>query len=131
MTLFRLRARKAAFVAILSLVIVSCSSSITPEPLIGRAWIRTDQTELPGEMLLFLKDGTVLMDSCWETYRLATWKQTSDNKLIFVEDQMETPVELLKLTADELHIRLELPREMRERRFRYQRSPYLCPDMKR
>jgi hypothetical protein len=111
---------------------VSCRPTNQIEsPLTGKVWSRTGRTGLPGEMLIFLKDGTLLMDSCWETHRLAIWKQIGETRLIFVEDGAETPVEVLKITADELRILLKVPQGEAEKHYRYQRAPFLCPDMKR
>ena len=45
--------------------------------LVGRVWVRSDSTGLPGVMRVFLSDSTLIMDSCWETYRLARWQISS------------------------------------------------------
>ncbi len=46
-------------------------------------------------MRVFLPDGTLVMGSCWETYRLAQWRQVSDRFLMIVEDGQEIPTEIL------------------------------------
>src|SRR5262249_2272062 len=38
--------------------------------LTNRVWMRSDSTGLPGVTRIFLSDSTLLMDSCWETYRV-------------------------------------------------------------
>ncbi|HEY7698122.1 MAG TPA: hypothetical protein VIE88_06875 [Vicinamibacteria bacterium] len=100
-------------------------------PLVDRAWTQSDSGELPGVLRVFLSDGTLLMDSCWETYRLARWRMESDRNLIWQEDASEIRAEIVSLSPDELVLRFQMKGESREERFRAARVPYLCPDMPR
>src|SRR5262245_13035977 len=38
--------------------------------LTSRVWARADAIGPPGVMRVFLPNGTLVIDSCWETYRL-------------------------------------------------------------
>ena len=59
----------------------SASESKTSKPgLVDRVWTKADG-DLPGIMKIFLSDGTLVQDSCWETHRLSSWELTSDTTL--------------------------------------------------
>lgn len=56
---------------------MSCASSATGEPesvggdpLTDRIWLQAEANR-PGVIRAFLSNGTLLMDSCWETFRVA------------------------------------------------------------
>jgi hypothetical protein len=58
-------------------------------PLLNKVWVRTDaDPALPGPMQIFLGDGTLVSDSCWETYRLSKWTQVSGTSISWEEDGM-------------------------------------------
>jgi len=47
------------------------AAGVSADALAGQAWVEAKpQSGLPGVMMVFLSDGTLLMDSCWETYAL-------------------------------------------------------------
>lgn len=97
----------------------------------GKVWGQTG-SGLPGVMRIFLADGTLVMDSCWETYRLAQWRQVSDRSLVIVEDRQEIPTEILDGPENELHLRLTLVGgETKDEVYRTAPVPYVCPDMPR
>ena len=49
--------------------------------LLNRVWVKEgDASALPGAMHIFLADGTLVSDSCWETYRLSNWSQVSETR---------------------------------------------------
>jgi hypothetical protein len=100
-------------------------------PLVDRAWTRSDSTDLPGILRIFLSDGTLLMDSCWETYRLSRWRRESATTLVWQEDASEIRAEIVGLTGEELVLRLELRGGSEEQRYRAATVPFLCPDMPR
>lgn len=35
----------------------------------NRVWTKEESAELPGVVRIFLSDGTLVSDSCWETHR--------------------------------------------------------------
>jgi hypothetical protein len=98
----------------------------------GKVWVQADSPDLPGPMRIFLADGTLVMDSCWETYRLAQWRAESDGSLVIVEAGMEIPARILTASADDLHLRLKLAGgEEKDEVYRPAKVPYVCPDMPR
>ena len=49
----------------------SAAQDSPPADLVGKVWVSTDPSASPGTFRIFLADGTLVMDSCGETYRLA------------------------------------------------------------
>lgn len=97
----------------------------------GKVWITADSPDLPGVMRIFLPGGTLVMDSCWETYRLAQWRQSAERSLVIIEDGQEIPVEVLEASESELHLRLTLVDGKKDEAYRAASVPYVCPDMPR
>ncbi len=103
-----------------------------PDPsFAGRVWIRADSSGLPGVMRIFLADGTLLLDSCWETYRLASWRMLSDSTLAWSEDGMEIEARVLGADEESLRLRLALVDGPHEESYRPAPVPFVCPDMPR
>ncbi|MHA6690126.1 hypothetical protein [Devosia sp. A449] len=99
-------------------------------PLLNKVWVRSDaDAALPGPMQIFLGDGTLVSDSCWETYRLSKWQQVSDSAISWEEDGMTINADIASLTADELVLSLKLGSDVQEQRFVLATVPYVCPDM--
>jgi hypothetical protein len=99
-------------------------------PLLNKVWVRADADEaLPGPMQIFLADGTLVSDSCWETYRLSKWQQVSDTAISWDEDGMTINADIASLSETELVLNLKLGSEMQEQRFTTATVPYVCPDM--
>lgn len=103
----------------------------TAPSFVGKAWMGEGSKDLPGVLRIFLPDGTLVMDSCWETYRLAQWRMDSGGKLVITEDGMEIPAEVLSASDGELKLRLTLVDGTKEETYRPASVPYLCPDMPR
>ena len=100
--------------------------------LLNKVWMRDgDDAELPGVMHIFLADGTMVSDSCWETYRLSNWQQVSDTEISWEEDGMTINADITSLTDDELVLNLRLIGGDQELRLAPAQVPYLCPDMPR
>jgi hypothetical protein len=100
----------------------------TGDGLEDRVWVRTG-SDLPGSMVIFLSDGTLVQDSCWETHRLSAWKREGDTSLSWDEDGMEIRADVVSLSADELVLSLKLSGGDVEERFTPAEVPYVCPDM--
>src|SRR5688572_9188716 len=64
------------------------------DALVDHVWVRADSAELPGRKLIFLSDGTLVQDSCWETYRLSKWSRAAPNRLRWSEDTAEIEAEI-------------------------------------
>lgn len=99
--------------------------------LLNRAWARSDSTGLPGVIRIFLSNGTLVMDSCWETYQLATWRSVSDSVVTWQEGSAEVRAEILEVDQEMLVLRVDLASGSHEERYRAAPVPYLCPDMVR
>lgn len=101
-------------------------------PLLNKVWVRSDAAPgLPGPMQIFLEDGTLVSDSCWETYRLSKWQQVSDSEISWDEDGMIINADIASLSDTELVLNLKLGSEVQEQRFVTATVPYLCPDMEK
>lgn len=99
--------------------------------LTDRVWMRADSTGLPGVMRIFLSDGTLVMDSCWETYRLSRWQKESDSTLRWQEDAATIRATIRSLSDAELVLVVSLRNGSDTQRYQPAPVPYLCPDMKR
>ena len=99
-------------------------------PLLDKVWVRSDtDPNLPGSMQIFLGDGTLVTDSCWETYRLSKWQQVSDSAISWDEDGMTINADIASVSATELVLNLKLGSDVQEQRFVTADVPYVCPDM--
>lgn len=99
-------------------------------PLLNKVWVRADaDPSLPGPMQIFLEDGTLVTDSCWETYRLSKWQQVSDSAISWDEDGMTINADIASLSDSELVLNLKLGSEVQEQRYVTATVPYVCPDM--
>jgi hypothetical protein len=83
-------------------------------------------------MQIFLEDGTLVTDSCWETYRLSRWQQVSETEISWDEDGVTITADIATLTDAELVLRLNLiGGAVDEQHYVPAEVPYVCPDMKR
>ncbi len=99
-------------------------------PLLNKVWIRADaDAAQPGPMQIFLGDGTLVSDSCWETYRLSKWQQVSDSAISWDEDGMTINADIASVSATELVLNLKLGSDVQEQRYTTATVPYVCPDM--
>lgn len=141
---------KAAIIALLSVWGVGAVAGVVPSmaqdaqdvddsvddaeddanPLLNRVWVRSDaDSALPGPMQIFLADGTLVSDSCWETYRLSKWQQVSDTSISWDEDGMTINADIASIDGDQMVLNLKLGSEVQEQRFVSAKVPYVCPDM--
>ena len=96
--------------------------------LVDRVWTKADG-DLPGVMRIFLSDGTLVQDSCWETHRLSQWQLTSDTALSWNEDGMEIAADIVSLSDAELVLSLKLGGGAVEETYIGATTPFLCPDL--
>jgi hypothetical protein len=104
------------------------------DPLVNRVWARSEESagaELPGRIQVFLSNGTLLSDSCWETHRLSEWSREPPGGLRWVEDGAEIRADVVALSESELVLRLDLVSGPEDQRFVPAPVPYVCPDMPR
>ena len=98
----------------------------------NRVWVQegTGDDRL-GVMRIFLSDGTLVQDSCWETHRLSEWTMTSDTGVSWNEDGMDISAEIVSVSADSLVLSLQLDSGAVEERYSAAGVPFVCPDMPR
>ena len=105
----------------------SSSDSDDGDDLTDRVWVKAgDDQSLPGVIKIFLSDGTLVQDSCWETHRLSAWQKAGDNTVSWNEDGMEIKADIVTLSAEELVLRID---GMDEERYTPAVVPYVCPDI--
>jgi len=110
----------------------SRSAPVAAAPaLINRVWVSSESASAPGTMRVFLSDGTLLMDSCFETYRLAKWRALEGQRVAWEEDGIPIEAQIAELGAERLRLRLQLRGSTRDEAYRVAPSPYVCPDMPR
>ena len=97
-------------------------------PFVGKMWLSTDSSAPLGTIRIFLSNGTLLMDSCGETYRLARWTSTDAGRIAWDEDGARIEADVTQAVADVLELRLQLKSEVKVERYRPAQVPYVCPD---
>jgi hypothetical protein len=93
---------------------------------VGRAWIATTPGSARGTLIVFLPDRTLLMDSCFETYRLTKWG-AARGRLRWLEDTVPLEAEVSMPRPNELT--LHIVGQDRPQTYVEASVPYLCPDM--
>jgi hypothetical protein len=99
--------------------------------LVGKVWVSTDASAAPGTFRIFLPDGTLVMNSCRETYRLAPWRPIDHRRIEWTEDMARIEAQITQLTSERLQLRLQLRGEVKEETYRLAKVPTVCPDMPR
>ena len=95
---------------------------------IGKIWVSTTQGHPRGSLLIFLPDRSLLMDSCFETYRVSKWGADGD-RIRWIEDTI--PIEATLTMPDENNLSLQLAGQDRVQTYVTATVPYVCPDMPR
>ena len=113
---------------------VADSATDTPAPptpsFTDRVWLRADAGSAPGAMQVYLSDGTLISDSCFETYRLSNWRLEGE-ELVWSEDGIDIRARLVSVDSNALVLRLMLRGGEEEQRYSAATVPYVCPDMPR
>ncbi len=91
----------------------------------------TDASAPRGTLRIFLPDGTLVIDSCWETYRLARWQMIGDRQLEWHEDTARIEAQIVELAGEQLQLRLRLADGFKDETYRLAPVPFVCPDMPR
>lgn len=97
--------------------------------LTDRVWVKTGEDELPGVIRIFLSDGTLVQDSCWETHRLSPWQMTSETSLSWNEDGTDISADIVSISDRELVLRLALRGGDEVEHYTTADVPYVCPDI--
>lgn len=97
--------------------------------LVDKVWVSDGDADRPGVMRIFLSDGTLVEDSCWETYRLSQWQMVGDATMRWTEDGVAIEAEIKSLSTDQLVLVLDLRGGKEERLYRPASVPFVCPDI--
>lgn len=92
----------------------------------NRVWLAQDADQAPGSFLAFISDGTLVMDSCHETWRLAPWRWVQESILVWEEDTATVRAEVVLVEPDELILLLEPDTLNLTRTYAAARPPVLC-----
>ncbi|MDY6948464.1 MAG: hypothetical protein SXG53_22415 [Pseudomonadota bacterium] len=95
---------------------------------IGKIWVSTTPGQSRGSLLIFLPDRSLLMDSCFETYRISKWGAAGD-KIRWIEDTI--PIQATLSMLDENNLRLQIGGQDNVQSYVTATVPYVCPDMPR
>nr|WP_298717566.1 hypothetical protein [uncultured Steroidobacter sp.] len=95
---------------------------------IGRIWVSTTPGHSRGTLMVFLPDRTLLMDSCFETYRISKWGAAGD-RIRWIEETI--PIEATLSMPNENELRLQIAGQDRVQSFVVASVPSVCPDMPR
>ncbi len=122
----------AAFAQEAAAAVEAVEANPVKRSLANRVWVKTDTGDLPSVIRVFLSDGTLISDSCWETHRLSPWHMTSDTALSWNEDGVDIAADIVSVSATQLVLNLALMGgERLEERYTAADVPYVCPDMPR
>ena len=97
--------------------------------LTNRVWIKSESSDRPGDIRIFLSDGTLVQDSCWETHRLSKWRMLSNSRVTWNEDSHDISARIAALSAEKLTLVLELKGGPVEEHYTAAPVPSVCPDM--
>jgi len=93
---------------------------------IGRIWRSSTSGNALGTILIFLPDRTMLMDSCFETFRVTQWG-VAGNHIRWLEDTIPIEAEVITPSPNELTLRI--PGRDRDQTYVAMTDPWTCPDM--
>jgi hypothetical protein len=99
---------------------------------VNTVWRVTSGNRAPGTLFVFLSNGTLMMTSCVEVYRLATWRAESTDRLTIVEDPpVQYTADIQALSENRLNLRLNLRSEQVDLTLEAAQAPFVCPDLLR
>lgn len=99
---------------------------IDTRALSNKVWVQMGNDELPGVMKIFLADGTLVQDSCWETHRFSAWEKGDGATLLWNEDGADVTATVLALSQTELVMTIA---GGEEQHYVPAEVPFVCPDM--
>lgn len=94
---------------------------------IGKIWVSTTPGHSRGTLMIFLPNRTLLMTSCFETYRISKWGVAGD-RIRWIEDAI--PIEAVISLASDNDLRLQLAGQDKVQTYVAATEPYVCPDMR-
>ena len=101
------------------------------ELLEDRVWIDESPGAPAGSLRAFLSDGTLVMTSCVESYRLSPWRWVEGATLVWEEDGRAIRAEVAMAGRDRMGLVIDLgDDETLNQQFRAAQAPLLCPDLR-
>ena len=107
---------------------LASAQAVGSPSFVGRTWISTDSTAASHTLRIFLADGTLVMDSCSETYRLASWRSIGAQLIEWREDTARIEAEVTEPKPNQLRLRLRLRGETKDEHYQLAKVPFVCPD---
>jgi hypothetical protein len=103
------------------------------DALVDKVWRVTAPAGRPqGSLYVFLSNGTLIMTSCVETYRLAQWTFDPPASLTITEDPITRyGADIVRIEDRSLAMRLKLRSENVDLVLELVDTPYVCPDLPR
>ncbi|HMN45422.1 MAG TPA: hypothetical protein PKE27_12640 [Povalibacter sp.] len=136
---------KKSFATVLALLaLAACGNSPSPAPVaarssapsvdnlpadgafVGRVWVSTRPGRPLGSMIVFLPNRSLIMDSCFETYRISEWGVMGDT-IRWREDSIPIEASVSLPSPDELTLQIVGQNEAQT--YIAASVPYVCPDM--
>jgi hypothetical protein len=134
---------KTTTIAVIALALSGCNRSAPPPApsvaaststasvpangdFVGKVWISTTPGKPLGSMLIFMPDRTLVMDSCFETYRLSKWGVAGEH-IRWLEDSI--PIEASVEMPRQHQLILRVTGQNEDQSFTTATVPYVCPDM--
>jgi len=100
--------------------------------LANRIWMETTPTNgLPGVMMTFLSNGTLLQGSCWEGYILSNWKSSGPRKITWKENETAIFADVVSISTVELVLETGVGNTRSQHIYLAAKAPFICPDMKK
>jgi hypothetical protein len=97
----------------------------------NRVWIDQDSAAPQGSLRAFLSDGTLVMTSCTETYRLSPWRWVEGATLVWEEDGRVLRAEVAMVERDDMGMVIDIgDGERLTQRFKAAKAPVVCPDLR-
>jgi hypothetical protein len=98
--------------------------------VVDRVWIDTDPAAAKGTLRAFLSDGTLIMTSCTETYRLAPWRWVDGMTLVWEEDGRNIRGEVVVAERREMVMVIDPEGMNQSHHYEVAKSPVVCPDLR-
>lgn len=95
---------------------------------IGKIWVSITPGHARGTLMIFLPDRSLLMDSCFETYRISKWGAEGD-RIRWIEEAI--PIEATLSMPGPEELRLQVAGQDNVQSFVSATVPFVCPDMPR
>ncbi len=94
----------------------------------NRVWLDQGVDAPRGDLRIFLSDGTLVMTSCDEVYRLAPWRWIDEGTVVWEEDGKSIRADVAVIERREMGLVLDPDGLNEAREYRAAEAPVICPD---